>query len=75
MAIVDVPSELSMYMFHLFLLDDFSYIDETGQEVSVDGVQQRIDMVFIYSKPVDAASGVRINKGTGASETLTELHN
>ena len=54
-AIVDVPEELSIEV-PQFDPNDFNYINESGDEVSVPGVTTRIDMVFIYSKPVDASS-------------------
>ena len=54
-AIVDVEDELSIEVPE-FDAADFNYIDEDGNEVAVDGVQSRIDLVFIYSKSVDASS-------------------
>jgi len=54
-AIVDVPDELTVEV-PQFDPDDFNYINESGDETSVPGVTTRIDMVFIYSKPVDASS-------------------
>lgn len=67
-SIVDVPEELSIEV-PAFDETDFSYTDESGNRVQVDNVLNRIDMVFIYSKPVDASS-VTILKGTG-KETIT----
>ena len=67
-AIVDVPDELSIEV-PQFDPDDFSYIDGNGNETRVDGVLNRIDMVFIYSKPVDASSAT-ILKSTG-KEVIT----
>ena len=58
LAIVDVDDELAIEV-PLFDPTDFSYINESGEETEVAGVQSRIDLVFIYSKPVDA-SGVNI---------------
>jgi len=54
-AIVDVPEELSIEV-PQFSTSDFQYIDEDGVEQDVAGVESRIDMVFIYSKPIDADS-------------------
>ena len=54
-AIVDVAEELTIEV-PAFDEADFSYFDEDGNLVSVDGVQSRVDLVFIYSKPVDAES-------------------
>lgn len=67
-AIVDVPEELSIEVPN-FDDDDFNYIDENGNEASVDNVYNRIDMVFIYSKPIDASS-TTILKGSG-KEVIT----
>jgi len=69
LSIVDVPQELNITV-PPFSTDDFNYIDENGDEVEVEGIQSRIDLVFIYSKPVDA-SAVSINRGTTIS-TITE---
>ena len=67
-AIVDVPEELTIEVPN-FDDDDFSYVDEGGNEARVDNVYNRIDMVFIYSKPIDASS-TTILKGTG-KEVIT----
>jgi len=67
-AIVDVPEELTIEV-PSFSDDDFNYIDENGDEVRVDNVYNRVDMVFIYSKPVDASS-TTILKGSG-KEVIT----
>jgi hypothetical protein len=67
-AIVDVPQELSIEV-PAFDPADFSYVDESGNTVQVENVVNRIDMVFIYSKPVDASS-TTILKSTG-KETIT----
>ena len=67
-AVVDVPTELSIEV-PPFDSNDFNYIDELGNEVSVDGIQSRIDLIFIYSKPVDTSS-VSILKPSG-KEVIT----
>ena len=67
-AIVDLPEEISIEV-PSFDQSDFNYIDETGVEVPVPGVVSRVDMVFIYSKPVDVSS-TTILKGSG-KETIT----
>jgi len=54
-AIVDVGEELSIEV-PPFDTTDFNYIDESGNEVEVPGVQNRIDLVFIYSKPIDTSA-------------------
>tara|TARA_R100000951_G_scaffold65649_2_gene55387 strand:- start:5253 stop:7850 length:2598 start_codon:yes stop_codon:yes gene_type:complete len=67
-AIVDVPDELSIEV-PVFDTTDFSYIDAGGEEQQVDNVTNRIDMVFIYSKPIDASS-TTIIRSTG-KETIS----
>jgi len=68
-SIVDVSDKLSIEV-PAFDEADFSYIDSDGTETIVPGVQSRIDMVFIYSKPVDTSS-VDILKSSGR-ETITQ---
>ena len=63
LAIVDVDTELSIEVPD-FDSSDFSYINSQGVETPVPGVQSRIDMIFIYSKPIDA-SGVNILTNSG----------
>jgi len=58
LAIVDVDDEISIEI-PQFDPDDFSYINSEGGTTQVTGVESRIDLVFIYSKPVDS-SGVTI---------------
>lgn len=61
-AIVDIDDEISVEV-PQFDATDFSYTDEDGNTVDVEGVQQRIDLVFIYSKPVDASAVSTIQNG------------
>lgn len=63
LAVVDVEDEISIEV-PQFDPADFSYTDEFGVETTVAGVQQRIDLVFIYSKPIDMSS-VNIIDRTG----------
>jgi len=65
LSIVDISEEISIEI-PAFDPTDFDYIDEDGVQQSVEGVQNRIDMVFIYSKPVDTSS-TTILKSTGKS--------
>lgn len=64
-AIVDVEDEITVQV-PAFDPTDFNYIDEDGVEVVVPGVQSRVDLVFIYSKPVDASSTTTL-KSSGKS--------
>lgn len=68
-AIVDIDEELSIQI-PQFDPTDFSYTDSEGNTVGVDNVQQRVDLVFIYSKPVDT-SAVNIIRG-GAVEKISK---
>ena len=55
LSIVDISEEISIEI-PAFDPTDFDYIDEDGEQQSVNGVQSRIDMVFIYSKAIDTSS-------------------
>ena len=68
LAIVDVDDELTVDV-PPFDDDDFEYTNSDGTKVHVAGVQNRIDLVFIYSKPVDT-SGVNLLTPTGKT-TIT----
>lgn len=59
-AVVNVEDEISVEV-PPFDPADFSYRDSDGVLQSVDGVQSRIDLVFIYSKPVDRERAGKIN--------------
>lgn len=67
-AIVDVADELSVEV-PSFDSSDFEYTDVNGDQQPVDGVESRIDMVFIYSKPVDV-SATDVHTPTGR-QTIT----
>lgn len=62
LAVVDVSEELSVEV-PAFDSSNFDYVDEAGNTQSVNNVQSRIDLVFIYSKPVDASSANIIKDG------------
>ena len=63
LAIVDVDDEISIEV-PSFDPDDFAYTNSDGTTTPVTGVESRVDLVFIYSKPVDS-SGVSILKPEG----------
>jgi hypothetical protein len=69
LAIVDVSDEITIEV-PSFDPDDFSYTNSEGTTTQVEGVESRIDLVFIYSKPVDSAS-VSILKPDG-KQTITK---
>ena len=71
-SIVDVPEELTVEVPE-FDPQDFSYIDETGQVVTVPGVQSRIDLVFIYSKPIDRKETTIMDGGGKQTITTPQL--
>lgn len=68
-ALVDVPENLQIDI-PQFSTDEFFYYDRQGNKQLISGVENRIDLLFIYSKPVDT-SGVCITKG-GEKTTITE---
>lgn len=55
LSVVDVPEELSIEI-PPFNQADFSYIDDNGNVVQNTSAETRIDLLFIYSKPIDAGS-------------------
>lgn len=69
LAVVDVDEEIQVEV-PQFDSNDFSYTNEDGTTTPVAGVKQRIDLVFIYSKPIDM-SGVNILNKNG-KQTITK---
>lgn len=68
-SIVDVTGTINATI-PPFDSNDFFYVDSNGTTQTIPNVSQRIDLVFIYSKPVDQGSTTVISQGTAA--TLTE---
>ena len=69
-SVVDIPEEISIAI-PAFNEEDHFYYDENGVKTYTNATQ-RIDLVFIYSKPVDTSS-VTINKFVANSPiTITE---
>lgn len=54
-SIVDIANELSIEIPE-FNIADFDYIDEDGVRQSRTNATVRIDLLFIYSKPIDVSS-------------------
>jgi len=54
LSVVDVPETLSIEV-PPFSQDDFSYYNESGQLIQNTSAETRIDLLFIYSKPIDAS--------------------
>ena len=67
-AIVDVPSELEIEI-PAFDPEEFFYIDSNNIKQTLDGPTQRIDLVFIYSKPIDQPS-TKVPSYSGGHEHL-----
>ena len=65
-AIVDIPEQLSIEIPN-FSDEDFVYY-ENGVKQYISGAQSRIDLLFIYSKPIDA-SATTIQKWSGGQPT------
>jgi hypothetical protein len=73
-AVVDVPDELNIEV-PRFNEEDYFYYNEQGVKVYLTAATQRVDLLFIYSKPVDTSS-VTIGKyvnGTPSVITKAEL--
>ena len=68
-AIVDVPSELEIEI-PAFDSTEFFYVDSAGVNQTLDATQ-RIDLVFIYSKPIDQPSTKVPSFAGGSARTLT----
>ena len=70
-AIVDVPEELTITI-PAFNPQDYFYYNETRQKVLLDAASQRIDLLFIYSKPIDTSSTTIAKFVNGSPQTITE---
>jgi hypothetical protein len=67
-AIVDVPTDLSIEI-PPFDESDFFYIDTAGVQQSVTALQ-RIDLLFIYSKPIDQSETTLASYTNGVPRTI-----
>jgi len=70
-AIVDVAEELSVSI-PAFNPQDYFYYNESRQKVLLDAATQRIDLLFIYSKPIDASSTTIAKFTNGVPQTITQ---
>lgn len=66
-AVVDVPEELSIQIPN-FDANDFFTTDETGTKTLLPNANVRIDLLFVYSKPIDTSS-TTLQKWSGGSPT------
>lgn len=71
-SIVDVPSQLEIEI-PAFNQADFYYTDENGVSQPLTSANQRIDLLFIYSKPIDV-SAVSLAKFSNGSNTPTKIY-
>lgn len=71
-AVVDIQNELSIAI-PPFSQEDFYYINSNGQRITLNSASQRIDLLFIYSKPVDASAASIAKFPTGAT-TPTKIY-
>ena len=71
-AVVDIPSELSIEIPE-FDTEDFYFINEVGDRVRLDAATQRIDLLFIYAKPIDA-SAATISKFSNGSNVPSKIY-
>jgi hypothetical protein len=70
-AVVDVPDELNIEV-PRFNDEDYFYYNEQGVKVYLTAATQRVDLLFIYSKPVDTSS-VTIGKfANGNASVITK---
>lgn len=70
LAVVDVPSELELEV-PAFRDSDFDYIDANGNRVEVTDGTHRIDMVFIYSKPIDDNNVTIAKRVNGVNQNIS----
>jgi hypothetical protein len=64
LAMVDVPTTLEFDIPPLLAEDEFFYIDELGNKQAILGVNHRIDLLFIYSKPIDVSATTILKGGS-----------
>ena len=69
-AVVDVPAELSIQIPN-FDPNDFFTVDANGNKTILTNATRRIDLLFVYSKPVDASSTTVQSWSGGQPITIT----
>ena len=70
-SIVDVAEELSLEIPE-FSSDDFYVKTGTSEKTLIEGGTVRIDLLFIYSKPIDASSTTIAKYVNGAATEITK---
>jgi len=71
-AVVDVPRTLSITV-PAYNTQDFFYITADGDKELIGGNTQRIDLIFLYTKPIDQGSTKIISKGGIATTVEAKL--
>ncbi len=71
-AVVDVPETLTITVPE-FDPEDYFYFDSTGTKQLLGSNTERIDLIFIYSKPVDQGSSKVISNGGVTTITKPSL--
>jgi len=71
-SIVDIPEELSIEI-PPFNPQDHFYFDSSGQKTLIQEANQRIDLLFVYSKPIDT-SAATIAKFVNGGNTPTKIY-
>lgn len=69
-SVVDIPQELSIEI-PKFDTRDFFYFDSQGVRQYLTAATQRVDLLFIYSKPIDASSTTVAKYVNGSPTTIT----
>lgn len=70
-AVVDVPEELSIQIPN-FDPNDFFTTDEAGTKTLLPNANVRIDLLFVYSKPIDVSSTTLQKWSGGSPATITK---
>lgn len=69
-SVVDIPEELSIEI-PPFDTRDFFYYDSQGVKQFLTAATQRVDLLFVYSKPIDASSTTVAKYVNGTPTTIT----
>lgn len=71
-SIVDIPQEISIEI-PAFDPEDYFYYDSNGVKTLITQANQRIDLLFIYSKPIDT-SAATIAKFINGGNTPSKIY-
>lgn len=70
-AVVDVPEELTIQIPN-FNQQDFFTLDAAGAKTVIENATTRIDLLFVYSKPIDVSSTTLQKWSGGQPVTITK---